>query len=133
MTEFLGQEMKGASSAEVTGVGGGSVNGSTRKQLVEQIEKLREAVLGKALELYPDQQARPVIVWPQMDNLSAAWLLSYPGPHNGRPAMAFSEAVCSHICLPSPACRDRVGEKVGKAVVDLYGDKVMATTLQGDT
>ena len=49
------------------------------------------------------------------------------------PDMAFSEAVCSHICLPSPACRDRVGEKVGKAVVDLYGDKVMATTLQGDT
>ena len=125
--------MEGANSVEVSGVGDGSVNGSTRKKLVEQREKLRGAVLGKALELYPDQQARPVMVWPQMDKLSSAWLLSYPGPHTGMPAMAFSEAVCSHICLPSPACRDRVGEKVGKAVVDLYGDKVMATTLQGDT
>ena len=89
-------------------------------------------MLSKALELYPDKLARPVMVWPQMDKLSSAWLLSYPGPHTGMPAMAVSEAVCNHICLPSPACRDRVGEKVGKAVVDLYGDKVMATTLQGD-
>ena len=72
------------------------------------------------------------MVWPQMDKLSSAWLLSYPGPHTGMPAV-FSEAVCGHLCLPSPACRDRVGEKVGKAEVDLYGDKVMATTLQGDT
>ena len=76
MTEFLGQEMEGASSAEVSGVGGGSVNGSTRNKLVEQREKLRGAVLGKALEVYPDQQARPAMVWPQMDKLSSAWLLS---------------------------------------------------------
>ena len=67
------------------------------------------------------------MVWPQMDKPSSAWLLTYQGPHTGISAME------SHICRPSPACRDRVGEKVCKAVVDLHGDKLMATTLQGDT
>ena len=49
------------------------------------------------------------------------------------PATVFSEAACSHLCLPSPACRDRVGEKVGKSVVDIFGDKVMSAMLPGDT
>ena len=30
-------------------------------------------------------------------------------------------------------CRDRVGQKVGKAVVDRFGDKVMAANLHEDT
>ena len=131
LVNFLEEDLEG--TLGVTGVGEGSVTGSTRKKVVEQREKLRGAVLSKALENHPDRHARPVMVWPQMDKLSSAWLLSYPGPHTGLSAMIFSEAVCSHLCLPSPACRDRMGEKVGKAVVDLYGDKVMATPLHGDT
>ena len=133
LVEFLGQELEGTLATEVLGVGEGSVTGSTRKKVVEQREKLRGSVLSKALTQYPDQQARPVMVWPQMDKLSSAWLLAYPGPHTGLNALVFSEAVCSHLCLPSPSCRDRVGEKVGKTVVDIFGDKVMATTMHGDT
>ena len=38
--------------------------------------------------------------------------------------------MCSHLCL---LFWDRVGEKVGKTVVDMFGDKVMATTMHGDT
>ena len=90
-------------------------------------------MLGKALTLHPNQQARPVLVWPQLDKLSSAWLLAYPGPHTGMSSAVFSEAVCSHLCLPSPVCRDRVGERVGKAAVDMFGDHVMAESLPGDT
>ena len=73
---FWEEELEGTLGVEGTGVGEGSVTGSTRKKVVEQREKLRGAVLSKALENYPDRQDRPVMVWPQMDNLSLAWLLS---------------------------------------------------------
>ena len=129
----MGQELEGVMAISVSGIGEGSVNGSTRKKIIEQREKLRGSVLKKALELQPNQLTRAVTVWPQVDKLSSAWLLSYPGPHTGMPAAVFSEATCSHLCLPSPACRDRVGEKVGKTVVDIFGDKVMAARLHGDT
>ena len=133
MADFLGQEVEGVMAVTVDGVGEGRTDGSTRKKLVEQREKTRGLVLGKALEQHPDQRARPVLVWPQLDKLSSAWLLAFPGPHSGLPSTVFSEAVCGHLCLPSPACRDRLGERVGKTVVDLFGDKVMAEKLHGDT
>ena len=79
LVDFLGEELEGTLAVEVTGVGQGSVNGRTRKKVVEEREKLRGAVLVKALENYPDRQARPVIVWPQMKKLSGAWLLAIPG------------------------------------------------------
>ena len=36
------------------------------------------------------------------------------------------------LCLPSPACRDRVGERVGGSKVDMFGDKVLCEKLPGD-
>ena len=133
MATFLGQDLEGPLAMTVEGAGDGSVNGSTRKKVTEQREKLRGSVIGEALKKHPDQKARPVLVWPQLDKLSSAWLLSLPGPHTGLPTSLFSEAVCSHLCLPSPACRDRVGERVGRSVVDRFGDAVMAAMLPGDT
>ena len=133
MAEFLGEELEGSLAVPVIGMGEGSVNGSTRKKVTEQREKLRGSVLGKALGLHHDRLARPVLAWPQFDKLSSAWLLSLPGPHTGLASSVFTEAMCAHLCLPSPACRDRVGEKVGRAVVDMFGDAVMSAPLPGDT
>ena len=81
LVDFLGEELEGSLAVKETGVGQGSVNGSTRKKVVEERDNLRGAVLVKALDNYPDRQARPVMAWPHMDKLSTAWLLSYPGPH----------------------------------------------------
>ena len=36
------------------------------------------------------------------------------------------------LCIPSPACRDLVGEPVGTGKVDLFGDTVLCLTLPGD-
>ena len=36
------------------------------------------------------------------------------------------------LCLPSPACRDRVGEKIGTRRVDEFGDALRCVTLAGD-
>ena len=62
------------------------------------------------------------------------WLLALPGPHSGLSSQVFSETMCAHLCLPSPVCRDRIGENICRgAVVDRYGDKVMSAALPGDT
>ena len=45
-----------------------------------------------------------------------------PGPE-GFSNAEFSEAMVLVLCMPSPACKERVGEKVGKAVVDKFGDQ----------
>ena len=133
MSDFLGANFEPPLAVEAEALGEGSTDGSTRKKVVEQREILRGSVLTKVLENYADQSARPVWAWPQMDKLSSAWLLSLPGPQNGMSSAIFSEAMCMHLCLPSPACRDRVGEKIGRAKVDLYGDKIMSAQLPGDT
>ena len=118
----------------VAGAGNGSTDGSTRKMIVQRGEELHGLVLARALELHPNQQARPVLVWPQLDKLSASWLLALPGPDTGMSRLVFKEAMCSHLCLPSPACLDRLGERVSRnTVVDLHGDKVMAAVLPGDS
>ena len=67
MAEFLGEELDGSLNVPVIGVGDGSVNGSTRKKVTEQREKLRGSVIGKALGLHHDRLARPVLALPQFD------------------------------------------------------------------
>ena len=133
MCDFLGIELDLPLSVSADGLGEGSENGSTRKRVLEQRESLKGQVLTKALEMYPDQLARPVKVWPQMDKLSTSWLLSLPGPHSGLASNIFSEAVCANLCLPSPSCRGIVGERIGRTTVDLYGDALMAAPLPGDS
>ena len=123
MSEYLGMNLEAPFATNVQAIGEGSTDGSTRKKLV----------LSKALEAYPDQAARPVWVWPQMDKLSSAWLLALPGPQNGLTSAVFSEAMCMNLCLPSPACRDQVGEIIGRTKVDQFGDKVMSAHLPGDS
>ena len=105
MCNFLDLNLETPLSVSVEGGGEGSMNGSTRKRIVEQRETLRGSVLTSALEHYSDQTARPVLVWPQKDKLSSAWLLALPGPVTGLTSPIFSEAVCSSLCLPSPSCR----------------------------
>ncbi len=45
---------------------------------------------------------------------------------------SFSEALALVLCMPSPACQDRVGAQVGRSVVDIYGDKIVSTPMPGD-
>ena len=64
MAVFLGEELDGSLAVPVIGMGDGSVNGSTRKKVTEQREKLRGSVIGKGLGLHHDSLARPVLAWP---------------------------------------------------------------------
>ena len=76
---FLGRQLEGLLVAEAQGAGDGSCDGSTRRAVTTWLEDTRAAVLVRALELYPDQTARPVWVHPQLDKLSQGWILSLPG------------------------------------------------------
>ena len=64
--------------------------------------------------------------------MTTSWLLSFPGPHTGLSMPVFREGLAMVLCIPSPACRDMVGERVGKGKVDLFGDAVLCQNLPGD-
>ena len=130
-TAYLGQELDGHLAVPVEGVGEGSVDGSTRKAVVQQREELRGAVLKVGLSRLPDPTLKPVIAWANRDKLSSSWLQCLPGP-NGLSSQAFTEAMALLLCMPSPACTNRVGARVGRRTVDIFGDSIMAEVLPGD-
>ena len=44
-----------------------------------------------------------------------------------------TEAAAAALCLPSPACSDRLGQVIrGAQVVDLFGESVLCTITTGD-
>ena len=89
----------------------------------------------KGLEMHPkqDRTNRPVWSWLQRDKLSAAWLQALPGPDTSLTSAEFSEAAAASLCLPSPACADRLGQVIrGAQVVDLYGEALQCTITSGD-
>ena len=128
---YIGQDIGGHLAVQVEGVGGESVDGSTRWAVVQQREELRGAVLKEALARMGNSTLRPVRAWGNRDKLSTAWLLCLPGP-DGLSSQSFTEAMAAILCMPSPACKDRIGAKVGKKTVDIYGDSIMSEILPGD-
>ena len=128
---WLDTELGEALTAPVVGAGRGSTTGSTRKEVVELLDKLRGEVLKKALSEYPDRAARPVWAWLERDKISASWLLALPGSESGLDSQVFAEAPAALLCLPSPACSDKIGCRVGDRTVDLYGNRVQAAKLEG--
>ena len=130
-TSYLGQDIKGPFAVEIENVGEGSSDGSTRKMLVMEREELRGAVMKVALSRLSNPNQRASIAWLNRDKLSSAWLSSLPGPE-GLSSQAFTEAMSLILCMPSPACKDRVGVKVGKRTVDCFGDNILAEALPGD-
>ena len=96
---------------------------------MEQLEQLRHKMLSRGLSLYHNQEARLCLSWPDRDMQTTAWLLTITGLTGSE----FSEAAANQLCLPSPACASRLGEKVrGAKKVDLFGDNVRAANLKGD-
>ena len=71
--------------------------------------------------------------WYLIIPISSSWLLALPGPHLGLSNEEFVEAAANNLCLPSPACLDRLGETVrGNKKIDLNGDNVQSAPLPGD-
>ena len=70
--------------------------------------------------------------WSQRDKLSSAWLLALPAGDTCLSSPVFAEAAAALLCLPSPACADRIGCEVGKRRVDKYGDQVQAARVERD-
>ena len=91
-------------------------------------------MLTQCLERKVDQRCRQVVAWRNRDKLATAWLHCLPGPE-GMSNPVFSEALALALCMPSPACRSRVGLPLGgrgSPVVDIYGDRVQCATMSGD-
>ena len=114
-------------------IDGGSVLGATRHRVVEAQETIRAKVLSKALQEVKPKSTRAAWAWRQRDKVSSSWLLAIPSHDNCLSSAEFSEAAASNLCLPSPACKGRVGERIqGRVVIDEYGDNVQASPLPGD-
>jgi hypothetical protein len=132
---FLGEEEEevlGPISAPVESAGEESVTGATRGFLVSSREMLLGRVLLAALERHHLQSHRAVWSWPERDKLSSQFLLHLPGHSSTLTPEEFSECTAALLCLPSPACQDKLGEVVGRRKVDLYGDNVVGQRLPGD-
>ena len=132
--EYLGKELDGPLDVEVEGAGHGNTDGGTRRQITTWIEDTRAVTLGKALEEYPDQSARPTWVHPQLDKISQGWILSLPG-HNGFSQAEFTETVARFLCLPSPCCQAKLGEPLQQhgLSVDPFGDNILSVSnIPGD-
>jgi hypothetical protein len=118
----------------VRGAGVGCSTGATRKVVVlEQVEKLWGKVLKKVLDSYPDRRMRPVMSWGERDKPSSAWLLALPAGDTCLSSPVFAEAAAALLCIPSPACADKIGYEVGDRRVDQFGDQVQAARgVEGD-
>ena len=128
-TGWLEEEMEGALASRVEDYRDGSTSGATRRVIMEEREQQRGRVLIKILEEYHDQEARPCWSWPDRDKQTSAWLLRLSGLSGAE----FAEAAATLLCLPSPACASRVGEKVrGWQKIDIFGDSVRSAKLAGD-
>ena len=130
---YLHQTPEGPLIVDAQGAGDGASDESTRKKIVQRREELRAAVFLESARRNRNQRSRQVVSLKNRDKMSTAWLHCLPGPA-GLNNVAFSEALALLLCMPSPACRERVGFKIGAhtARVDIYGDKVMSTPLPGD-
>ena len=108
---------------------------SSRQALTEQREELREAVVREALLRHPNQTERPAIAYPQLDKLSTAWKLGLPGPTTGMTTPVFKEVLALHLFLPSLACKEVVGKRLGAtgARAGPFGDEIMCAHLPGDS
>ena len=105
---YMGEEVEHMFTIQLEAVGEGRTDGSTRGLISESRENMRGRMLTRALQRHRDQTVRPVLVWPQLDKLSTGWVQALPGPHSGLSGPVFSESMDAHLCLPSPACSDRV-------------------------
>lgn len=131
--EWLGRDLEGTLSVSARGLGEGSVSGSTRSKIMEAVENTRSLLLTKALEDVRPLSTRAAWAWKQRDKVSSAWLQALPGFDTSLTSAEFGEAAATSLCLPSPACKGRVGEVIrGRVTVDEYGDNVQATSLPGD-
>ena len=132
---WLDQDLQENLGQQVTEIGGSSRDGSTRGKLAEERDQTWAKLVKKGLEVHPaqDRTNRPVWSWLQRDKLSAAWLQALPGPDTSLTSAEFSEAAAASLCLPSPACADRLGQVIrGAQVVDLHGEAVQCTITTGD-
>ena len=54
-----------------------------------------------------------------------------PGPHSSLSAMVFQEALDTLLSMTSRACRDRLGETIGRTKVDMFGERLILKNLAG--
>ena len=130
---WIGLDYFESLDSSVEGIGEGSVSGETKGKILECMENARAKALSKALENVRPVSTRAAWAWRQRDKISCAWLLALPGSSTHITNAEFSEAAAANLCLPSPACAERIGEVIrGRVCIDEYGDNIQSTSLPGD-
>ena len=107
--------------------------GETRTLVVKALDSLRTKVLEKVLQRLRPRSTREAWAWKQRDKFSSAWVLALPGYQTRLTCAEFSLAAATNLCLPPLICLERQGEVIkGQTKVDIHGDNIQATCLQGD-
>jgi hypothetical protein len=83
----------------VAEAGGTSIDGSIRSKVVQPKEEMRQKLLSRALATYPDRDARPVMVFPNVadDKCTGRWLLATPSPDLRMLKAVFQQALFGKV------------------------------------
>ena len=133
--EWMNEPLELLFTGRLENLGGGSVSGETRGEVMEARERLRFRLLTKVLEVHRPKRDRHAWGWRQKDKLSSAWLLALPGGGEGLSNEEFTTTAALNLCLPPPCVTERLGVELKgrpKVVVETHGDNVQATPLPGD-
>jgi hypothetical protein len=79
---------------------------------VEALENLNAKVLAEAITRVQPVNTRAARAWRQRDKVCSAVFQALPTPDTALSSAEFTEGAAATLCLPSPACRDKVGEVI---------------------
>ena len=127
----VGNSSDGPLSRPVSAAGAGVEK--LQRELTKQREKARFQNLDTAIRaLAPDDMRRAA--WTNLDRFSTVWVTAWPNKDGYLSNSEFAEISTFYFGLPSPACCNMIGQRIGstRAVLDTYGCRLTTTSLPGD-
>ena len=101
--------------------------------LTKQREKSRFNQIDAQIRALPHEDMRR-LSWLSTDKNSTVWVSAWPTKESYLSNPEFGEVVSTYFGTPSPACRNLVGQRIGRTnqFLDQYGAKLCAARLPGD-
>ena len=109
--DFLNVPCVGVLSGAASCFGSEAADGSCCQEIGEQLGSLNFKVIREVMSGSPCSKA--AVLLHQFDKMSQAWLGALPGPMSDIPGPEFQQAMAWRLNLPSPACKDFIGQKIG--------------------
>ena len=127
----VGEVVDGPLASPVARAGAGFTK--MQRLLTEEREKVRFQNLDVAFRSLPVDDMRRN-AWMNLDRFSTVWVSAWPTKESYLSNPEFAEVASVYFGMPSPCCRQSVGEPIGntRSTLDVFGMRLAAATLPGD-